>query len=103
MRNRELRIWLTKRGKSPHWVIRYKFSESSRVHQDSTGTTNKKEAERRLGELRADLLSKRHKPRGNTSWAAFRVRYEEEVLTGLAKNTALKVGTVLDAVERLLR
>ena len=103
MRDQLLRIWLTKRGKSPHWVIRYKFPESRRVCQVSTGTTNKKEAERRLGELRADLLNQRHKPRGNTSWSTFRVRYEDEVLTGLSENTALKVGTVLDAVERLLK
>lgn len=50
MRNGKPKIWLTKRGNSPCWVIRGVDPETGHVLQKSTGTA-KKEAERGLGEF----------------------------------------------------
>jgi integrase len=97
------KIWLTKRGNSPNWVIRYEDPETGHVLQKSTGTTKKKDAERLLGEFRADLLNGRYHGRTDTTWQAFREKYEAEVLSGLALKTVKKVDTVLDAVECILK
>lgn len=95
-------IWLVKPPNSPYWGIRYEDPDSGRTRQKSTGTTKKKEAERILGEFRADLLNKRYHGPDNVGWAAFRDKYETEVLSGLAKGTMRKVDTVLDAIEEVL-
>lgn len=72
--------------------------------QKSTNTDNKREAERLLGQLRADLLNHRIAAvkNGTIGWAEFRRRYEDEVTTGFAKKTAEKIGTILDTLERLV-
>jgi integrase len=103
MQNGGPKIWLTKRGNSPFWVIRYEDPETRSVLQKSTGTTKKKDAERLLGEFRADLLSGRYQGPSTTSWETFRDKYEAELLSGLAKKTMKKADTVLDAVERILK
>ena len=62
-----------------------------------------KEAERVLGEFRADLLNGRHREAANGTCEAFRRKYESEVLSGLAQKTVKKADVVLDPVERLLK
>ena len=96
------RIWLARPDWTSYWVIRYVDPETGQVHQKSTRTTKKKEAERLLGEFRADLLNKRYHGPNNVGWTAFRDKYETEVLPGLAKGTMHKVDTVLDSVEAIL-
>jgi integrase len=95
-------IWLAKPPNSRYWVIRYEDPDSGHTRQKSTATAKKKEAERILGEFRADLLNKRYHGPNNVGWAAFRDKYEAEVLSGLAKGTMHKVDTVFDAIEEVL-
>ncbi len=102
MQNRGPKIWLTKGGKSPFWIIRYEDPETGRVLQKSTGTVKKKDAERLLGEFRSDVLNGRYAGPANSPWAIFRDKYEADVLSGLADKTLKKADTVLDAVERIL-
>jgi hypothetical protein len=67
----EPRIWLTKQRRSRRWVIRYEDPDTGNIRQRSTRTTNEREAERQLGQLRADLKNRRVRPDGNTSWVGF--------------------------------
>jgi len=103
MQNGGPKIWLTKRADSACWVIRYEDPETGRTLQKSTETAKKKEAERILGEFRADLLNGRYQGPTNASWQEFREKYEADLLSGLAKKTVKKADTVLDAVERILK
>jgi hypothetical protein len=103
MKKNDLNIWLTKQGRSPFWQIRYVSPETGAVLQKSTGTAKKKEAERILGELRADLLARRYQPIANVSWKNFRERYEREAMPALAIKTQAKINTVLDSVETTLK
>lgn len=98
-----LRIWLFPRPKSGILVIRFQDPQTGKVVQKSTGTTNRREAERQLGELRADLAKDRYEKPSTISWEAFRRRYEDEHMPSLAEKTRLKVATVLNAVEKTLR
>jgi hypothetical protein len=103
MQNGEARIWLARPSNSPFWTIRYMDPETGKILQKSTRTTKKKDAERQLGEFRADLLNGRYHGPANTSWEAFREKYEGDVLSGLAEKTMKKTDTVLDAIERILK
>ena len=51
----------------------------------------------------AELQEGRYQAPCNIGWAAFRERYEDEVLPGLAKKTGAMLGTVFNAVEAILR
>lgn len=55
MRN-ELRIWLTRSRRSRCWLIRWVDPATKKLCQKSTGETQKKAVERKLGEFRADNL-----------------------------------------------
>lgn len=102
MRNGEPRIWLARTDNSPRWVIRYVDPETGKTLQKSTGTINKKEAERKLGAFRADLLNGRYAGPANAPWEYFREKYDTDVLSGLADKTVKKTDTVFDAVERFI-
>ena len=101
MSGHDLKIWLTK-TRNGLWVIRFVDLETGKTRQKSTGTTRKKEAERQLGELRADLMNHRYQPTSNISWPEFRRRYEDEVVSSLARKTACKIATVFNHVEAIL-
>ncbi len=93
--------WLVQRPGSKIWLIRF-TDESGGTRQKSTGTTNKREAERQLGAFAADLAAERYETPNNLTWSAFRRKYDEEHLASLAAKTRLKSDTVLDAVEHIL-
>jgi integrase len=102
MRNGGPKIALTRRAGSRNFVIRFLNPATGKFEQKSTGTTNKKEAQRILGELRSELSKGRYQRASGTSWDEFRERDETEELAGKAPMTAKKATTVLDAVERVL-
>jgi hypothetical protein len=98
----KLEIWKTKARNSGNWVIRWIDPDTGRSRQRSTGTTSVKEAERKLGELRADLTKGRFHAPNRITWTTFRQKYEAEVVPSLAIKTRSKINTVLDAVEDIL-
>ncbi len=98
----EIKIWIIQPLDSPFLAIRYVDPETGLTRQKSTGTTDKKEAERQLGELRSDLSKGRVEPTSNVSWSEFRRRYEDEVVPGLANKTRLKIATVCNMIEEIL-
>ena len=94
-------------------VMRYidpvtgKAVRSTRYRDPQTGEefetgTNEKEARKLAARWEADVNAGRSQGRYAMSWAQFRVRYEDEVLPGLADRTADKIGTVFNRVESIL-
>src|SRR5437899_6748250 len=102
MNNGKPKVKVTPRSGSRNLVLRFVNPATGKVEQRSTGTSNKKEAQRKAGELRIQLAHGRYVRDSATSWEDFRERYDVEVLAGLAAMTAKKATTTLDAVERLL-
>ncbi|REJ92496.1 MAG: site-specific integrase [Planctomycetota bacterium] len=84
-------------------VLRYIDPYSGRQRTRSAGTTRQRDAERLAAQWEAELRSGQAAPRCNVSWEAFRDRYEAEVLPSLAENTRCLVGTVFNAIERIVR
>ena len=68
----------------------------------STGVHKRKEAERIAHKWEADLQEGRYKAPSKVGWHEFRIRYEDEVLPGLAEKTAGKVSAMFNAIERIL-
>ncbi len=94
-------------------VLRYqdpvtgKWSRSTVYRDPQTGEetetgTNRKFARKLAARWEADLTAGRDQGRNATSWGQFRLRYEDEVVPGLADRTADKITTVFNAVEKAL-
>jgi integrase len=94
-------------------VLRYKdpvtgkYVSSTTYRDPATGEETKtgenRKAARKLANLwEADLNSGRDQGRHATSWQQFRLRYEDEVIPGLATRTAAKISTIFNAIERIL-
>ncbi|MSR31275.1 MAG: site-specific integrase [Gemmataceae bacterium] len=103
MRNGRPKIKLTRRPGSRNFVLRFENPVTGNEEQRSTGTSNKKEAQRIAGELRSELADGRYHRDSGVSWEEFRDRYEAEHLSSLADMTLKKYDTVLDLVEEVLK
>lgn len=84
-------------------VLRHRDPFSGKTITRSARTTNRREAERRAAAWEGELLQGKTNLSTSISWAAFRERYETEVVASLAEKTGRKIDTVFDAVERILQ
>jgi hypothetical protein len=67
----------------------------------STRTTNEKKARSVARQWEAELNAGGGRSPRAIAWTAFRERYENEVLSGLAESTTHKVSGVFNAVENV--
>ena len=98
----EIKVTVVKFGDQKFLQMQYKDPITGRKQTKSSGTTNRREAERASAKLEAELREGRYKPASKITWAEFRRRYEDEVLTSLAKETDHKVQTVFGLLESLI-
>jgi integrase len=108
---RRIRVHVVAYGDCKNLVLRYldpdtgKPVRSTKYRDPQTGIEtetgdNRKLARKLAAQWEADLNSGRDQGRHATTWQQFRLRYEIEVVPGLADRTADKIRTVLDALEK---
>ena len=68
----------------------------------TTGTTDRREAERAAAVWQDELNSGRYQAPSRLTWAEFRKRYEAEKLSCLGRRTQATAGYSLDYLERLV-
>jgi len=68
----------------------------------TTGTDIRRDAERFKFQLEKELNDGTYAHASRTTWADFRLRYEQEVLSGLAMKTAKKAATTFGYVEHVI-
>jgi integrase len=83
-------------------ALRWKDPETGVMKQKSAGTENQRIAERKAGELQAELREGRYATPSRIGWEEFRERYEKEEGEKLSKNTLGIKTTVLNHVETIL-
>ena len=107
------RVYVVKFRDCKNLVMRYKDPVTGKYERSTTYTDpqtgevfttgdNRKEAKKLAARWEGDLNAGRAQSRYATTWAAFRERYENEVVPGLAERTANKIATTLNTVERIL-
>jgi len=95
-------VSLVRRGDRDGYYMQYRDPETGRKIRRATGTTNRQEAAELAGKWREEIREGKDKRYGRIPWEEFRRRYEDEVLPGLAQNTADKVASIFNAVEEHL-
>jgi integrase len=103
MKDNQIKVLVVAYPDRKFLIMRFTDPMSGRQVARSTGTTNRREAERIAAKWEAELREKRYRPDSRISWQAFREKYETEVLPSLAEKTGSMVGTVFNAVEKILR
>jgi integrase len=98
----DIKVYVCKYPDRDNLVMMYRDPHTGRQVTKSAGTANKKAADKAAAKWEDDLQNGRYKPASRVTWQEFRDKYESEVLSGLAKNTELKVCGVLDSVEAIL-
>jgi len=98
-----IRVYVVDYGRECLYM-RYKNPLTGKYETRSTdvprdGAKARKAAESVAAKWEAELQEGRYKAPSKVTWAEFRQRYEDEVLPGLASNTALKVSATFNAVE----
>jgi integrase len=78
----KVKIIKPKRG---NLVLRWTSPENGRVCETSARTLDRREAERKAGQLQADLDHGRHVKPSHLLWSDFRNRYEHEKMTTFAR------------------
>ncbi|MFO0899300.1 MAG: site-specific integrase [Pirellulales bacterium] len=69
----------------------------------TTGTNNKREAERKAVEWETELLAGTYREPSKVTWGEFRSQYEKLQLPSLADRTTDKVLSVFNSIEKVLR
>ena len=86
----------------PHFTMRYVDPITGRQRARSTGTTVKREAERRAAKWEAELRDGLYRPPSRTTWDDFRERYEQEKGASLAENSLSATISAFNHLERVL-
>lgn len=97
-----IKVHVVKYPDRDNLMMRYRDPYTRRHVAKSARTTNEKEALKAAAKWEDDLQNGRYKAPSRVTWEEFRDKYESEVLSGLAKNTDIKVSGILDSVETII-
>jgi hypothetical protein len=104
-RNKQVKVHVLDKGRE-FWYMRYKdpgsgkdVTRSTEVPTEGGSAKSRKEAEKVAAGWEDELRNGRYQAPSKVTWAEFRQRYEDEVLPGLAENTAGKVFAAFNVVE----
>jgi integrase len=99
----EIRVTVSSYGDGRNLMMTYKDPTTGRKVAKSSGTTDRREAERAAAVWQDELTTGRYQAPSKMTWADFRTRHEGEFQSGVAPNTRLKFTTTFNLVERLMR
>ena len=96
----EIKVHVVKYPDRENLVMRYRDPHTGKQVQRSTGTSNKRDAERKAAKWEAELREGRYQKRCKMSWEDFRAYYSENALPGLAVASMSSYETTLNVFER---
>jgi len=98
----EIHVTVSSYGDGRNLMMVYRDPISGRKVARSSGTTNRREAERRAAVWQDELNSGRYQSPSKLTWAEFRRRYETEKLASRAPRTQATAAVAFGHLERVL-
>jgi integrase len=102
MSDREIRVKVCKYADRRHLLMQYVDPITNKVKSRSTGTNNRRDAERAAAKWEAELQEGRYQPPSRMLWEEFRQRYEDEKLSSLSENTREATDAAFNHLEALV-
>jgi integrase len=99
---RDITVYVVTFKDRPNLYMRYRDPISGRSESKSTGTRNRRQAEKVAAKWEADLREGRYTRGTKISWQDFRQRYEDEKLASLADATGDAAATSFNHMERII-
>ena len=102
----EIRVYVCELKSRENYQLEWRDPRTRKKHRKTTHIKktglkrDRKRAERLARQLEVELENKASTNSTKISWEAFRMRYEEEHVPGLATRTAEKISSVLDRFEK---
>ena len=100
--NDEVRVSVASYGEGRNLMMTYFDPISGKKVPKSSGTTDRREAERQAAVWQDELNTGRYQAPSKLPWTEFRKRYEEEKLATLADRTVETAASALNHLERVL-
>ncbi len=97
-----IRVHVVKYRECKNLILRYKDHVTGKYVRKTSGTASRKDAYKKAQQWEDDINSGKYRGRFKVTWEEFRLRYEQEVLPGLAPGTADKVDGIFNTLERIL-
>jgi integrase len=98
----EIRVAVSSYGDGRNLMMTYKDPVTGRKVAKTTGTQDRREAERTAAVWQDELNTGRYQAPSRLTWAEFRQRYEREKLSSLARGTQATARDSLNYLERLV-
>lgn len=98
----QIKVYVVHDPGKTNLVMRYRDPMTGRLVKRTTGTTSRREAEKRAAQWEAELREGRYHAPSRVTWEEFRQRYEAEHLSGLALKTQQTGRGALNHLERVL-
>ena len=98
----EIRVTVASYGAGRCLMMTYRDPTTGRKVAKTTGTTDRREAERAAAVWQDELNTGRYQAPSRMTWEAFRTRHEGEFQPGVASETRKKFTTAFNLVERLM-
>ncbi len=99
---RNPKVYVYKKKESKNFYMKWIDPQSGKWKYKSTGTAVRREADRTAANHERDLAEDKYQSPSRITWEMFRIRFEDEYLSGLARKTQLKCSTTLNAIEKHL-
>jgi integrase len=99
---RDITVYVVTFKDRPNLYMRYRDPISGRSESKSTGTRNRRQAEKVAAKWEADLREGRYTRSTKIRWADFRERYTDEKLVGLADTTGASADAAFNHIERII-
>ena len=101
--NEDIRVHVASYGDRKNLMMRYTDPVTSKLIARSTGTTDKKEANRIAAKWEDKLREGRYLKPSRMTWEEFREQYDRHVLTHKKASTATSYDATFNVFERLVR
>ena len=98
----EIKVTVVEFSDRTNLMLRYIDPVTQKQKYKSSGTTNRKDANKAAGKWEAELKEGRYAAPCRMSWGEFRRKYEDEALPQLAPRTAEPRAAVLNHVEAIV-
>lgn len=102
MNSSEIEVSVYKVADRANLLMRYTDPRTARRVARSTGTNNRRQAERKAAKWEAELRAGKYRKPLDSLWADFRERYERQVAAEQALGTLNKIVAVFNALEAAL-
>ena len=98
----EIRVHVVQEKDRKNLTMRYRDPITGKQVKRSAETANRKKAMKKAAQWEAELNRGLGVRPGSISWDSFRERYETEHASSLASSTQHMIGSVLNALERIV-